>query len=80
MNTYKIKHRALCPNGGLVDNYHITLRSVETILVEDILRHLSDMPKTIYHEDLATILRNKIGCEVSVIGWHHGVKVKCKRK
>ena len=75
MNIYKITHRAECPNGGLTDTYKIILQSPYSIQVEHIIKTLSEMPTTIYQEDLATLLRNKLGVEVIVVGNHHGVEI-----
>ena len=80
MNTYETTHRASCPNGDLMDTYRITIRSQETIMVEDILRTLKDSPAKIYQEDLATLLRAKLGAEVTVDGSHHGIKITSIRQ
>ena len=79
MNTYKTTHRASCPNGDLMDTYEITIRSQSTIMVEDIIRTLQEAPKSIYQEDLATLLRAKLGAEVTVEGWHHGIHISSLR-
>lgn len=79
MNTYTIHHRANCPNGQLADTYKITIRSEETIMVEDIHATLAAAPEMIYQEDLATLLRANLGAEVSVTGWHHGIHIKSHR-
>ena len=70
---------AACPNGDLMDTYQITIRSQATIMVEDILRTLNEAPARIYQEDLATLLRSKLGGEITVIGWHHGIKITSTR-
>lgn len=80
MNTYQTTHRAACPNGDLMDTYQITIRSQATIMVEDILRTLNESPGKIYQEDLATLLRAKLGAEVTVEGSHHGVQITSTRQ
>jgi hypothetical protein len=80
MNTYQLTHRSRCPNGELMDAYQVTVRSPQTIMVEDLLATLNAAPATIYHEDLATYLRNSIGAEVTVEGWHHGVFISANRQ
>lgn len=75
MNIYTTSHRAACPNGNLMDAYKITIRTSGKILVEDIQRALAETPKQTHQEDLATLLRAKLGAEVTVKGWHHGVKI-----
>jgi len=79
MNIYRTTHRARCPNGELIDSYEITIRSDATIMVEDILRALKQAPPTIYQEDLATLLRAKLGAQVTVEGSHHGIHITSTR-
>jgi hypothetical protein len=79
MNIYQTTHRAACPNGNLMDSYQVTIRSQETIMVEDIIKTLNDAPKEIYQEDLATLLRAKLGAEVIVVGSHHGIQITSTR-
>lgn len=80
MNIYECTHRASCPNGQLMDAYEITIKSHKTIMVEQILATLAELPSAIYQEDLATALRSKLGAEITVIGWHHGIKITSIRK
>jgi hypothetical protein len=75
MNIYETAHQAACPNGDLMDTYKITIRSQSTIMAEEILRTLNETPPEIYQESLATFLRAKLGAEVTVEGWHHGIKI-----
>jgi hypothetical protein len=79
MNSYKLTHRAKCPNGALMDTYQITIRSHQTIMVEAILEALKQLPEAIFQEDIATTIRSKIGAEVVVVGWHHGVEITSTR-
>lgn len=75
MNIYETTHRAKCPNGQLMDTYEITIRSAQTIYVEDIIAMLKSMPSTIFQEDMATHIRATLGAETTVVGWHHGIKI-----
>jgi hypothetical protein len=79
MNTYELAFSAECPNGALTDCYQIIIRSHRTIMVESIHEALNRMPKSIFQEDLATCLRNMLGAEITVIGWHHGIKITSQR-
>jgi hypothetical protein len=79
MNTYQTTHRSICPNGDLMDTYRIIIRSRATIMVEDIIKALKEAPVKIYQEDLATMLRTKLGAEVTVEGWHHGIHITSTR-
>ncbi len=63
-----------------MDSYRITIRSQATIMVEDILRTLTEAPGKIYQEDLATLLRAKLGAEVTVEGSHHGIHITSTRR
>lgn len=80
MNIYKTTHKANCPNGNLADTYKITIKSQEMIMVEYIAKVLLELPPEAYHEQIATMLRNKLGAEIKVVGHHHGVKITCIRK
>lgn len=80
MNIYKTTHRADCPNGGLVDAYKITVESPDMIEVEAIQKCLKEAPKKLFQEQLADLLRKRLGATIKVVGFHHGVKVKCVRK
>ena len=79
MNTYQITHQSKCPNGDLIDAYKITIKCPQTILVEMLVETLKKAPNPIFHEELATYLRNKTGAEVKVEGWHHGVFICAER-
>lgn len=79
MNTYQTTHRAACPNGNLMDTYQITIRSQATIMVEDIIKTLNEAPREIYQEDLATLLRARLGAEVTIVGSHHGIQITSTR-
>jgi hypothetical protein len=80
MNIYEITHQADCPNGELKDVYEIMIRSEQTIMVEEIRRTIKAAPPKIYQEDLATFLRSKLGAEITVVGWHHGIKITSHRQ
>jgi hypothetical protein len=80
MNIYETTHRAVCPNGKLIDTYQIKITSHDTLIVEDLMGILTNSPKEIYQEDLADHLRAKLGAKVEIIGWHYGIKITCVRK
>jgi len=80
MNTYTVTHQSPCPKGGLLDCYHIEIRSDSVILVETILETMKNAPTPIFQEHLADHLRNTLGAEITVTGWHHGIFVTCNRK
>ena len=80
MNTYKTTHRASCPNGNLMDTYQITIKSKETIMVEDIISTLKNAPNPIFQESLADHLRNVLGAEIIVLGTHYGIEIESHRK
>lgn len=80
MNIYETIHRAVCPNGKLVDTYKIKITSHNTLVVEELMEILAKSPKQIYQEDLADYLRAKIGAKIEVVGWHYGIKIICIRE
>lgn len=79
MNTYRITHRAHCPNNSDLDAYTITIKSPRTIMVEKILEALAEAPGIIYQEDLTTHLCDTLDADVTITGWHQGVFVKSTR-
>ena len=79
MNIYQTTHQSQCPNGQLADTYQIKIKSQATIMVEEIIKTLKDAPNPIYQEALADYLRTKLGTEIAVEGWHHGIFVRCER-
>ena len=79
MNTYETTHSAECPNGQLRDHYEIKVESSETIQVEHIMKTLKDLPAKTYQEEIADILRAKLGASVTVTGWHFSVKITSYR-
>ena len=62
-----------------MDSYQITIKSQPIIMVEEIITTLKQCPNPIYQEDLADYLRTKLGTEIAVDGWHHGIFVRCER-
>lgn len=80
MNKYELEFNASCPNGELEDVYKIEIESSRIIECEKIIETLESIPSKIYQESLATYLRNKLGCRVRIIGWHHGIKITSTRK
>jgi len=80
MNIYETHHHSQCPNGNLLDTYEIKIISHRVIMVETINETLKSLKDCIYQEDLANVLRSKLGAEIEVIGWHHGVKITSIRK
>jgi len=79
MNIYETTHAAQCPNGLLNDHYEIKIESSTTIQVEHILKTLGSLPERAYQEEIADILRAKMGASVTVTGWHFSVKITCYR-
>lgn len=79
MNTYETTHAATCPNGLLNDHYEIKVESANTIQVELIQKTLNELPHRAYQEDIADILRAKLGASVTVVGWHFNVKITSYR-
>lgn len=79
MNLYETTHIAACPNGLLNDHYEIKVESASTIQVEHLQKVLCDLPSRAYQEDIADILRAKLGAAVTVIGWHFNVKITSYR-
>ena len=63
-----------------MDTYQITIKSKETIMVEDIISTLKNAPNPIFQESLADHLRNVLGAEIIVSGTHYGIEIESHRK
>jgi methionine synthase II (cobalamin-independent) len=79
MNTYKINHRAICPNTQTIDSYEITITAYSTIMVESINDAIHNAPMEIFQEALADYLSDELKANVRVEGWHQGVLVISER-
>ena len=76
-NEYKWSLRGLCPIDRRSDKYWATLRTNGFVEVLELLKYCADRemePK--FQEDWAKELSERFGGEVTLLGWHHGVRIE----
>lgn len=76
--THELLHTARCPLNGLVNLYHVTVETSVILAVEKIKDALAGLPGTAYQEEITTELATKLGCRVTTVGYHSGVKTTCR--
>lgn len=66
-----------CPVDDALDRYELRVEASRTIKVEDILAAVEALPEKAFQEDITLTLAAKLGCIVTTIGHHSGVKTTC---
>ncbi len=65
----------ICPADKEKDFYVVTVESRRTVMVEDILAAIKEWEnEKAYQEDITAALSRALGCTVTTVGWHSGVK------
>ena len=81
MNTYRLQVRARCPQDHGIDVYHVTLESESMLLCEDIIKFFAPFgpngERNVYQEDFTKRAATALGCRVTTVGYHSGIKVTC---
>ncbi len=72
---YETQIATICPSDKENDFYLVTVESRRTVMVEDILAAIKEWEnKKAYQEDITAALSRSLGCIVTTVGWHSGVK------
>jgi hypothetical protein len=66
-----------CPVDDAQDRYELLVEATWLVKVEDILAAVKALPEKAFQEELTTKLAAKLGCRVTTIGTHSGVKTTC---
>lgn len=66
-----------CPIDDAQDLYELRIETTRVVKVEDILMAVSALPEKALQEDITLALAAKLGCRVTTIGHHSGVKTTC---
>lgn len=75
--TYEMEFSRLCPVNEAIDHYELKVEAARIVKVEDILAAVDALPDKAFQEDITTTLAAKLGCAVTTIGYHSGVKTTC---
>jgi len=66
-----------CPVDDAQDRYELFVETTRTVKVEDILAAIEALPEKAFQEDITAALAAKLGCRVTTIGYHSGIKTTC---
>jgi len=69
--------RRRCPVDDALDRYDLRVEANDMVKVEDIVAAVEALPKKAFQEELTQILAAKLGCIVTTIGHHSGIKTTC---
>lgn len=67
----------LCPVNGNFDTYEVMIETSTIVKAEDILAAVKGLPQPSLQEDITQGLAAALGCRVTTIGYHSGVKTTC---
>lgn len=79
MNRYEHTFAATCPSDGASVIYHLTLKSEETVIVEDIIAFCANFDGAQYHETIADALATRFGGKQKVRALHQSVHITTTR-
>ena len=77
VNEYKWSFRGTCPVDRRSDKYWATLRTggfVEVLELLEFCKERKEIPT--FQEDWGKLLSERFGGEVTLLGWHHGVRIE----
>lgn len=66
-----------CPVDDAQDRYELKVEATCIVKVEDILAAVEALPAKAFQEDITLQLAAQLGCRVTTIGHHSGVKTTC---
>jgi ribonuclease I len=75
--TYDLSIHAQCPVDDAQDHYAVTVEAHRAVRVETILAVVADLPPRLFQEDITQWLAAALGCRVTTVGYHSGVKTTC---
>jgi hypothetical protein len=66
-----------CPVDDAQDRYELRVETAHLVKVENILAAIEALPEKAFQEDITLALAAKLGCRVTTIGNHSGVRTTC---
>lgn len=78
MNTYRHTFAATCPNDGDLIVYQLEIRTTGIIWVEHI-KAATAIIKSGIQEQIADLLHESLGGDLTLLGVHQGVEIKSVR-
>ena len=78
-NIYTVEFFSKCPTNNIRIHYKLTIRTGNTIVVEDLLASVSSVDKA-FHENIADDLFRIFGGHQTLEAEHHGVFIQTERE
>jgi hypothetical protein len=75
---HELAMQGKCPVDDTLDNYTVTVEAERIVKVEDILAAVASLPQPLFQEEITKRLAGELGCTVTTVGYHSGVKTTCK--
>jgi len=75
--THELTFNRQCPVDDAQDRYELCVETTRTVKVEDILAAIEALPEKAFQEEITAALAAKLGCRVTTVGYHSGVKTTC---
>jgi hypothetical protein len=75
--THEMTFARRCPVDDALDHYELCVETTRTVKVEDILAAIEALPEKSFQEEITAALAAKLGCSVTTVGYHSGVKTTC---
>lgn len=79
MNKYTYIFVSHCPNNDRAITYRLKIKTNQVIMVEDIIAACAEHPRG-FHEAIADDLHRRFSGKQKLKAYHHGVKIRTKRK
>ena len=75
--THEPAMQARCPRDNAIDRYTVTVEATRIVPVEDILAAIAALPEPLFQEEITVRIAIAIGCKVTPVGYHSGVRTTC---
>lgn len=66
-----------CPVDDAQDRYELRVETTHLVKIEDILAAIEALPEQAFQEEITQNLAAKLGCRVTTIGIHSGIRTTC---
>lgn len=76
--THELTFARTCPVNDALDRYELRVETNRMVKVEDILAAIEALPEKAYQEELTLKLAAQLGCVVTTVGYHSGIKTTCR--
>jgi len=74
---HEVEFSRKCPVNDAWDHYEARFETKSLLKVEDILAAIDALPEKAFQEEITQKLAAKLGCRVTTIGMHSGIRTTC---